>query len=158
MVAMLAALFTFSTLAGCGADAEPEPATSAAPVESSPPDGMEWEAAYPDPAAMLDELRAGGVECETESEQTASAYSDLTLFCYTVETRDDGYQLDTYASAEQQGDAHVYLSDLNPGVRYVWGTGWSVRLPKASDGSEVVATLGGEVSLRVAPSNSPRGP
>ena len=105
----------------------------------------EWAREYETPGEILSELRASGVECSTEGNADSTMYSEWSLFCYTNETRDDGYDVAIYASGQQQGEAHVYLTDLNPGARYVWGTGWSVRLPSGSDGSEVTTVIGGEV-------------
>ena len=150
MVVVVALVFT---LAGCanggGDDAEggvdrvattPE---ASAPVE--PADGVEWTREFETPDAMLEELRDSGVPCETEEGSYQTVYSERSLFCYVNEGRDEGYTFSVYASGEQQGEAHVFLTGENPGVKYVWGTGWSVALPYASDGSEVVGAIGGEV-------------
>ena len=133
---------------GCGDEADPvaetptPEATRGAPVGPGP---LDWERDYETPDAMLEELLDSGVECETEGGSFSTVYSERSLFCYTVPTRDEGYTFSVYASGEQQGEAHAMLTAQNPGTDYVWGTGWSVAVPYGSDGSEVVAALGGEV-------------
>jgi hypothetical protein len=107
--------------------------------------GGEFTPEYASATELLDALRAGGIECDTEAEPAPTVASADAWFCYTNETRDDGYWLDVFVTAEQQGEGMVYMTDLNPGATYVVGTGWSVGVPSGSDGSEVVDAIGGQV-------------
>ena len=132
-------------LGGCNDAPGPDEASAPPATQEAPPAPVEWERDYDTPDEMLKELRAGGVECETEDGSFSTVYSERSLFCYTVPTRDEGYTFSVYATGEQQGEAHAMLTEENAGTKYVWGTGWSVAIPYGSDGSEVVAALGGEV-------------
>ena len=107
--------------------------------------GGGWTREYRAPEDILKALWAAGVECRTESASAPTMYSLRSQFCYMSTDRTEGYTASVYGSAEQQGKAQVYLTKQNPGVQYVWGTGWSVSLPFDSDGSEVVGAIGGEV-------------
>lgn len=147
MVAVAAALLT---LAGCSSDPEDravvEPAgasPSAEPAAAEGDGGFVPE--YASATELLDALRSGGIRCDTEDEPAKTVVSADAWFCYINEDRTDGYWLDVFATGAQQGEALPYLTEQNPGMTFVVGTGWSVGLPSGSDGSEVVDAIGGQV-------------
>jgi hypothetical protein len=154
------AIATLALLAGCGGSGddagagEPEPVPQSAEAatepqdeasEPMPPDGQEWAPEYETPEDVIAALQAGGVECEPGEVMSPTAASKASQDCYVNADETDFYDIDVYASPAQQGEAQVYFSDVNPGSTYVWGTGWSVKVPTNSDGSEVVGILGGTV-------------
>lgn len=147
---MVAVAAMVLTLAGCSSEpedqAEEKPAAASPSVEPAAAEGDgQFVPEYASATELLDALRSGGIRCDTEDEPGKTVYSADAWFCYTNETRDDGYWLDVFASSEQQGEAMVYLSEDNPGTTFVVGTGWSVGVPSGSDGSEVVDAVGGQV-------------
>lgn len=156
MMRLAAVAAALVVLAGCSSEPEDE-AEKPAAVESadvSPSAGAELAGAegggefvpeYDSARELLEALRSGGIKCDTETEPAETVYAADGWFCYTNETRDDGYTVAVYADGEQQGEALPYLTELNPGATYVVGTGWSVSLPSGSDGSEVVDAIGGQV-------------
>lgn len=146
MVAAAAVL----VLSGCSSEPEDQaaakPAAASASAESAAAEGDgEFTSEYASARELLDALRSGGIECDTETEPAETVYAADGWFCYTNEARDDGYTVAVYASGAQQGEALPYLTELNPGATYVVGAGWSVSLPSGSDGSEVVDAVGGQV-------------
>jgi hypothetical protein len=155
MTRLAAVAAALVVLAGCGSDPDSGPdaeqvagaATESPDTEASgaPEGDGEFVPEYASATELLDALRSGGIKCDTETEPASTVVSADAWFCYTNETRDDGYWLDVFASGEQQGEAMVYMTEENPGTTFVVGTGWSVGLPSGSDGAEVVDAVGGQV-------------
>jgi hypothetical protein len=150
MMRLAAVAAALVVLAGCSSDPEDqavvEPAGASPSAEPAAVEGDgEFVPEYASATELLDALRSGGIRCDTEDEPGKTVYSADAWFCYTNETRDDGYWLDVFASGGQQGEAMVYLTEENPGTTFVVGTGWSVGVPSGSDGSEVVDAVGGQV-------------
>ncbi|MGZ5374403.1 MAG: hypothetical protein ACXWDK_09040 [Aeromicrobium sp.] len=130
-------------LAACGSGAEKVAAKGSSETSSAP----EWKREYRSPGDIIEKLRAGGVDCEPDGDPGATAYSLRKEDC-TVPGGDgtEFYSVDVYGSSEQQDEAQTYLVDANPGVAFVWGTGWSISIPFESDGSTVVDIVGGDLS------------
>lgn len=153
------AIATLALVAACGGSGDDagaaapgeaqqtqEAATEAPQGEPTEPrEGDAWAAEYETPGEVVEKLQAAGVECEAGSVISPTAYSAAAQDCYVNADETDFYTVATYTEPAQQGEAQVWLSEQNPGATYVWGTGWSVKVPVGSDGSEVTDVIGGTV-------------
>lgn len=143
-----AALLLVAACGGGSDDAEPDAgAESASDITGQGEEYPKWEREFETPEDIIVELHAAGIECETAEESAATFISLRWQSCYTNDDETDSYSVDVYGSGEQQGEAHVFFSEdvSRDGDVIVWGTGWSVEVPYESDGSDVVAAIGGEV-------------
>lgn len=160
IVVLAAAL---ATLAGCGssdtaagsnapAPTATETVTATVPATPSPSAQDKSEdaadpnqlARYESVSEIVDLISAEVVTCVADDPPSATGYSDRAQTCWY--TARDGVQdqmtVATYASDAQQAEAIAFLTEINPGDKFVAGQGWTVKT-SGDLVAEVAAALGG---------------
>lgn len=143
VAALLAALLTLAILTACGGGDTGTEGNDLEGSESSESSEGKYEREYRVPEDIIAKLQAGGIDCEPDEEgATSTAYSLRGISCTSTTDPDVYYTADVYGSEAQMEEAKVLLVEMQPGIEFLFGRGWSVSIPFETGPEEVKKIMG----------------